>query len=711
MPAPRLFPALAPFAALAIAGAALAAPATKTTAPTTRNWTSDDILAVKQVSDPRMSPDGRWVAYVVNAINADGSEFQTDVWLVPAAGGEARQLTSSPAADEFPRWSPDGRTLAFLSERPRPGVKPDAPTADEGKRQIWMIRPDGGEAWLASDAKGGVSMFEWSRDGRTIGYLSREPKSDERRKAEKDKNDAWTPAQMYAWNRLWVMDVATRKATQLTRGDLHVSWFSLSPDGRRVVYAAQPTPLIPDNFKSDLYVAPTAGGNATTLVARPGGDNRPMWSPDGQQIAFVSQDPKNTKWQANNYLCVVSPGGGAVRTLTATFDEQIDGLGSGGAMWMPDSRSLVFQANQRTAQHVFRAWTDGRVEPLTSGPEMYSAFSCDARGERAVLMREDSEHPREVVSMAVAGGTPTPLTDTNPQARAMRSLKKELVQWKGADGRDIEGLLIYPVNYRAGHKVPLILNVHGGPAGTNSNTCTVASRLYPWPLFAQQGYAILLPNPRGSGGYGEAFRMANLRDWGGADYEDLMKGVDAMIERGIADPTRMAVCGWSYGGYMTSTIVTKTDRFKAAVVGAGVTDLGSMAGTCDIPEFNYSYFDSWPWEDAKFYVDHSALYHAGNVKTPTSLVHGLADERVPTSQGWEFYTAMKKVGVPTDLLLLPRQPHGPREPRLLKAAQQWHLDWINKYTLGIEPAGKPRPVKLAPDAEKGGSRTATSGTH
>ena len=302
-------------------------------------------------------------------------------------------------------------------------------------------------------------------------------------------------------------------------------------------------------------------------------------------------------------------------------------------------------------------------------------------------------------------GTPERLTDTNPQTRQLPSFKKELITWKGADGWDIEGLLIYPAGARAGNarRVPLILNVHGGPAGTHSNICTVASRVYPWPLFAQKGYAILLPNPRGSGGYGEKFREANVRDWAGKDYEDLMAGVDALIARGIADKNRMAVCGWSYGGYMTSNIVTKTDRFRAAVVGAGVTDMVSMAGTCDIPDFNRSYFAAWPWEDPQVFVDHSAVLHAGNVRTPTLLVHGQSDERVPTSQGWEFYTALRKVGVPTDLLLLPRQPHGPREPKLLKACQEWHLNWINKYTLGAPPPSRPSVHPVATAARTAGT--------
>jgi dipeptidyl aminopeptidase/acylaminoacyl peptidase len=671
-----------------LAALALAVAVTASASAGNRPWTLDDILAVRTVSDPQLSPDARWVAYVVSELSPDGTDYNTDIWLVSPDGGEPRRLTNSPVADENPRWSRDGRTLAFLSDRPRPGAKaddakPGTPGADEGKRQIWLIHPDGGEAWILSDSKGGVSSFEWARDGQTIGYLAREPKSDDRRKKEKEKDDAWTPSSLYPWNRLWVMDVTTRKATQLTEGEMHVSSFSISPDGKRVAFAAQPTPLIPDQFNSDLFVVPTAGGRPVPLVKRKGTESSPSWSPDGKWIAFVSQDARSTEWYTNTFLCVVPPSGGTVTNLTGGFDERI----GGDPVWSPDGEFVTFQANQGTAQHLFRVSpAGGPIEPITRGPEVNSALSFGDRGNLAVFLREDSERPREVMRLDLSRGRPEPITDTNPRVRERLAFKKEPVTWTGADGRTIEGLVIYPVGYRAGQRVPLVLNVHGGPAGTHANTFSAGSRTYAWPLFAQKGYAILLPNPRGSGGYGEAFRAANVRDWGGKDYQDLMAGVDALIDRGIADRTRMAICGWSYGGFMTSTVVTKTDRFRAAVVGAGVTDLVSMAGTCDIPEFNRSYFDSWPWEDPQVYVDHSAVLHAGNVKTATLVVHGEKDERVPTSQGWEFYGALRKVGVPTDLLLLPRQPHGPREPKLQRTVMDWTLDWINRYTLGSAPA-------------------------
>ncbi len=642
-------------------------------------WTSDDIVGVKTTSDPQLSPDGRQVAYVVTELNEEGDDYQSDVWLVPTAGGEARALTSSPANDDSPRWSPDGKQIAFLSERPRPGQKKD--DGDEGKRQVWVTRPDGGEPRPLTASAGSVSRFGWSPDGRAIAYLAREAKSEERKKREKDKDDWWTPVQMYPWNRLWILDLATRQARQLTR-EKHATGFSFSPDGRRLVVALQPTPLANDGFASELYLVAADGGAPKTLVARPGRNASPVWSPDGKWIAYVTQDGKDREWFTNTFVGLVAPEGGSPRNLTAHFDERI----GSDLVWTPDSRALLFAAVQKTAQHLYRASTDGVVTALTKGPDVNGEPAIDAAGTTLVFLREEGTQPREVWRMALPAGPAKALTDANPGVRDRLAFKKELVTWKGADGWDMDGLLVYPAGYAAGKRVPLLLNVHGGPAGTHTNTFTPGSRLYAWPLFAQKGWAVFLPNPRGSGGYGEKFRAANVRDWGGKDYLDIMAGVDALVERGLADPDRLAVCGWSYGGFMTSTIVTKTDRFKAAVVGAGVTHMTSFMGPTDIPDFARSYFGSWPWEDPRLYTEHSALYGIGKVRTPTLVMHGDKDERVPTEQGFEFYTALKKAGVTTELVVLPRQPHGPREPRLLKACQRWHLDWLGRYTLGDGPA-------------------------
>ncbi len=677
---PRRFPAGPALMALLLASAPLAAG--------DKQWTSDDVLALKLVSAPRVSPDGKTVAYVVESLNAEKDAYQTDVWLAPTSGGEARALAASPLGDDNPRWSPDGRFVAFLSERPRPGAVGEE--AADAKRQIWLIRPDGGEAVPLTSAPGSVGAFEWSADGKTIAFTAREPKSAERRKREKEKDDAWTPADVFPWARLWVIDVASRSAKQLTAGTLHVAEFSPSPDGKRIAFSGQPTPTVPDSFRADIYVVDASGGTPTPLVARKGPDSDPTWSPDGKWIAFASLDGRDEEWYSNSYVCVVPAAGGEPRNLTASHDEEVGSLA-----WTPDSKAVVFSSLERTAGHLYRASLDGRVEPLTRGPEVNGAASLDAAGETVAYLRQDSVTPREVwvlrLPRAAAGAKakattppgPRALTDTNPQVKELLSFPKKLVTWKSSDGWDVEGLLVLPPGYVEGTRVPLALNIHGGPAGTHSNAFTPAPRVWAWPLFSQAGYAIFFPNPRGSGGYGAKFRAANVRDWGGKDFEDIMTGVDALVARGIADPERLTVNGWSYGGFMTSTVVTKTNRFKSAIVGAAVTNLASFTGTADIPEFARSYFRSWPWEDPAVYVERSALFHAGNVKTPSLVVHGASDDRVPVTQGWEFYNALRATGVPTEMLILPRQPHGIREPKLLRTCHDWILRWTQKYTRGL----------------------------
>jgi dipeptidyl aminopeptidase/acylaminoacyl peptidase len=258
--------------------------------------------------------------------------------------------------------------------------------------------------------------------------------------------------------------------------------------------------------------------------------------------------------------------------------------------------------------------------------------------------------------------------------------KSEVLSWKSSDGLDVEGLLTYPVGYQTGKRVPLLLVIHGGPAGVFTQSFLAGSRsVYPLAAFSSRGYAVLRVNPRGSSGYGQKFRYANMKDWGGGDYQDLMTGVDKVIQMGVADPERMGVMGWSYGGYMTSWIVTQTKRFKAASVGAGVTNLMSFIGTADIPAFIPDYFGGQPWENLDVYRSHSAMFNMKGVSTPTLVQHGEADERVPISQGYEFYNALKVLNVPTRMIVLPRMPHGPNEPKMVLKASQTNLEWFEKY--------------------------------
>lgn len=666
-----------------------------------RPWTLDDILAIRTVTDPQVSPDGRWVAYVVQELKGDGADYQTDVWLAETATGRTRRLTSAPANDDTPLWSHDGSLIAFLSERPRPDRKEEG--AEEGKRQIWTIAPDGGEAMIMSDAAAGVSAFAWSHDDRTIAYLSPDAKTDEQKRREKNRDDAWTPRSRYAWNRLWLLDRMSRSVTPLTRGELHINEFSWSPDGKRIVFSAQPTPRLGDREASDLYViSTTVGAIPTPLVQQKGPDGSPTFSRDGRWVAFVSADARSADSYANSYVCIIPIAGGRPVNLTAGFDGVIGGSGPNRLVWLPGDDSIVFSAVVRTQTRMFRAFPDEKpIEPLSPDAAVDAAPSFSQDGDWMAWLREDSTHPRDVWVWKLSHGEPHRLTDHNPQTRELLTFHKQVISWPGADGRDMEGLLISPASSRAGAKAPLILNLHGGPASTHLQSFTPGNRNYPWPLFLQQGWAVFLPNPRGSEGYGDAFRRANVRDWGGKDREDVLAGVDALIRLGLIDEKRMAVCGWSYGGYLTADIVTRTDRFRAAAIGAGMPDLTALAVVCDIPGTVRSYQQAWPWEDPQVYVEHSPLYRVGQVRTPTAIAQGESDQRVPPSQSWSFYNALERQGVATDLLILPRQGHNAREPRLQRALMQWHHDWLTRHTLSTPTTRqKPRAKPMSASPEK-----------
>jgi dipeptidyl aminopeptidase/acylaminoacyl peptidase len=295
------------------------------------------------------------------------------------------------------------------------------------------------------------------------------------------------------------------------------------------------------------------------------------------------------------------------------------------------------------------------------------------------FVMQTADHPPEAYIVGVDAHNPTQISQANVEIAKMPVGKTEVIKWKSKDGREIEGLLTYPVGYKAGTKVPLILNIHGGPAGVFQQSYIGSRGVYPLATFAARGYAILRANPRGSSGYGTEFRRANIKDWGGMDYQDLMTGVDKVIEMGVADTNRLGVMGWSYGGYMTSWIITQTHRFKAASAGAPVTNLMSFNGTADIPAFVPDYFGGQSWEIPEVYAKHSAMFNIKGAVTPTLIEQGDADVRVPISQGYELYNALKQQGVPTRMLVLPRQPHGPIEPKMQLAAMQANLDWFEKY--------------------------------
>jgi dipeptidyl aminopeptidase/acylaminoacyl peptidase len=635
-----------------------------------RPMTVEDVMKVRHIMETAISPDGGSVVYVVSEADLKGGRYNTDLWLI-TPDKLTRKLTNGPGQDDAPRWSPDGKRIAFLSDR-------------DGKTQLWVISPRGGEARKLTDSKTPVREPAWAPDGKRLAYLAADPDSEEEAKRKRDRADVVVVDRDIKMDHLHLVPAAGGASRRLTAGDFSVLNFCWSPDGKQIAYAAAPSRRATHLFHSDLHVLSVAEGQARPLVQREGLDAHPKWSPDGKQLAFLSSDGQPT-WLGGLSVCVVPAAGGTPRNVSKGLDG-VTPLTSEFYGWSADGQSIRLAVDTRATRQLFAVTVaDGAVKPLTSGQRVHDRFSFGADGRRAAFLIDEPTGPREVCVTDLAKFQPQRLTRTNPQLAGIALGAVEPFRWKSFDGLEIHGLLIKPVGYRAGTRYPLLTYVHGGPALQFAHAFSVyplgppqASR-YPVHVLAGQGYAIFCPNPRGSAGYGEKFRRANVKDWGGGDYRDIMTGVDRLIEQGLADPQRLGIMGWSYGGYMTSWVITQTDRFKAASAGAGVTNLVSMYGQTDIPAFLETYFAGVPWQQRELYAKHSAMSNAGKIKTPTLIQHGEKDERVPLAQSQELHAALKRNGVPVEFVVYPRQGHNPSEPQLQRDVLQRNVDWFNRW--------------------------------
>jgi dipeptidyl aminopeptidase/acylaminoacyl peptidase len=632
-------------------------------------WTPELQVKTRGVGSPRISPDGKRVVYTINdaVIAPDKSEFVTQLWLASADGRDNYQLTFNDKSSTNPKWSPDGTRIAFTSTR------------KDNKNNLYILRVNGGEAEQITDLKTGVSDFEWSPDGNWIAYTMSDAKSDEEEKNDKGKNDFRWVDENLKMARLYVIPVAKdangkREAKKLTSENRHVTGFEWSPDGTRIVYNHVSSAGANDWPSSDVAIVEVASGKTTPLAATAAAENAAYFSPDGKWIAVnVSDLP--VRWAQSYRIHVYPATGGQPKVMSISHDAQPGIIG-----WSSDNSKILFSEAKGTGTAVYEVTVaTGAVKEIQYENAVISAIDMSDDGSLFAFVSQHSDKPPEAYVVRSATDTLTQISRANVDKLNMPHGKTEVIRWKSTDGREIEGLLTYPVGYVAGTKVPLILNIHGGPAGVFQQSYIGGRGSYPIATFASRGFAVLRPNPRGSSGYGTDFRRANIKDWGVGDYHDLMTGVDKVIEMGVADPNRLGVAGWSYGGYMTSTIITKTKRFKAASAGAPVTNLMSFTTTADIPGFIPDYFGGQFWEAPEVYAKHSAMFNIKGVTTPTLVQHGEADVRVPISQGYELYNALKAQGVPTRMIVLPRQPHGPNEPKMQIAAMQSNLDWFEKY--------------------------------
>ncbi|HEY2251961.1 MAG TPA: S9 family peptidase [Planctomycetaceae bacterium] len=641
--------------------------------PKPAGWTPELMFKAKGVAEVSVAPDGKRVAFAVSTPVMEGehSEWLSQIYVSTNGSGQI-QLTRGDKSATNPAWSPDGQWIAFLTPRAGP------------KANVWRIPVAGGEAEQLTDEKGGVTAFLWSPDGSQIAFLMADPKSDAEDKAEREKRDAFVVNENHKRSRLYVVSIATgadgnRAVRRLTGGDLHVGGllggrnFDWSPDGTHIVFTHQPTPLVDDWQKTDLSLVEVATARVTTLVATTAAETQPVFSPDGRLIAYTASEAP-PQWAFASRVIVVKSNGQEGRPLAETFDLKPAIVG-----WSKTGDSVLIAEVQRTINRLSALPVDGAPQiDLSPAGLMVEQPAVNVQHSHVAFISESPDRAPEAFL--------SPLSAFKPQqVSAVQDLphlpfgKTSAVQWKSTDSREIEGLLTLPVGYKTGEKVPLLVIVHGGPTGVFVQNCTVGKGIYPIAVFASRGYAVLRCNVRGSSGYGKEFRYANYNDWGGGDYRDIMSGVDALIELGIADPERLGVMGWSYGGYMTSWIITQTKRFKAASVGAGVTNLMSFTGTADISDFIPDYMGGDYWEQFDRWRAHSAMFHIKGVTTPTLIQHGDKDARVPISQGYELHNALKRQGTPVKMVVYPRQPHSLQEPKLQLDAMQRNVEWFDHW--------------------------------
>lgn len=638
---------------------------------TARPIDPEDMAAFTKLADVQISPDGALVAFVAGEqFKVDTAAPKSQIWLAPADDGQARPFTGGARTDDTPRWSPDGRTLAFRSDR-----------LEDGAFQIYLLDRDGGEARKLTDLPGSPEELAWSPDGARLAFLLTDPETDEQRRRRQAKDDAIEVEKYHRWQRVWTVDVATGAARPLT-GDAQVWELGWAPDGGFAMVVG-PEPYEWSWFVARLAWVGPEGGEPQTIYSVPEKQLAcPRVSPDGAQVAFLSCIWSDRGNNGGDVL-VVPIGGGAARNLTEGYGGSVWWLqwsADGAAidyMAYEDGQAAVGRIDVATGERVTR-WRGAAAFAESNG----SGHVARDGGAIAVI-REDATHPQDVwlaCSPAGSGGCLEwrQLTRFHPQVAELALGETRELRWMGVDGLEIQGLLVLPVGYQQGSRVPLIAWVHGGPAWLYAH-CFYGAGRSTAQMFAGAGYAVLLANPRGSIGWGVPFTEANIGDFGGRDYEDIIAGIDHAIELGIADPERLGVGGWSYGGFMAAWAVTQTDRFKAAIMGAGICNWLSFHGVAEIGTWDQISYRADPYELGGHYDRFSPIHYVGQAKTPTLVLHGANDIIVPVGQSYEFFRALKDHGVPAELVVYPREPHGPKERLHNLDRFRRYLEWFRRY--------------------------------
>ncbi|MCS6775596.1 MAG: S9 family peptidase [Chloroherpetonaceae bacterium] len=725
--------------------------ASPSSTPIRRRITPRALLEVRRISSPRLHPDGLRVAFVVTEADFEESRWVSHIWLTewvppppanalpgvgasqaegtraPAPEDPARQLTFSYEGEHHPRWSPDGRYLAFLSARPDPTAPPPEEEETEAPvDQVWILPVDGGEARRITHTKESVIDYAWTPDGKEILYLTSEPRARaietlRREERNRRKVDPVVEHDDRLRRQVWRIDVETRKPVLLFTGDYGIQECALSPDGRRLAYATNYTGLWNDYHRVDVYVRDLSTGEEIRVTDRPGGKHGLYWSPDGRQLAFLSWlDPevsysRQTLFVVNlpPSLCPLEtrpatgvrtastphPAPEANRTSAALEPRLVTDLDHDLTEfhWSRHNGLFYAIASVGTGSRIVRIHPDGRTRYVSEEPAERRELDVCGYNSALVFVQETAQSLPELF-LRDDFGRVHQLTHLNAGFLETHLLpRQEVVCWQSPDGLSIEGVLTYPLDYQEGKRYPLIVQVHGGPKGRAVNALL---RGYSMPaVWSAEGYAVLQPNFRGSEGYGNAFALANRRDLGGGDFQDIMAGVDWCIAQGIADPERLGIMGGSYGGYMTNWAIGHTDRFKGAISLFGIFHLLTDYSNSELSRWDLDYLGAFYWEDPEIYRRLSPGSYVEQIRTPTLIIHGDEDNNTFISNSKEMYQALRQRGVITQFVHYPREGHGLSEPNHKLDEIRRCLAWMDRYVKHSgDPPGVYRPGDPVPHA-------------
>lgn len=629
--------------------------------------TPDQVASIEQVSSAVISPDGRWIAYTLvkpRSATENSGAPRSEVWVMPATGGEARAIVRAPQSASSVAWSPDGGMLTFVSR-----IQPTSP-----QTQVYGVPAAGGEPRPLTRSPTGVARYAWSPDGTRIAYIAQEPEALEAAERRARGDDVIVMSQRLRPSRVWVETVEGGSRTAITPVDMTARDLAWAPDGTRLAVQMTESPDVDSGYmQRRVYTVSASGGAMTPLTETHGKMGALAWSPDGQRVAFVGavsfDDPLAQS------VFVAEPGGVAVNR-TPRYEGSVLNL-----RWLNRSTiAFVAAEGTRTALNRLDAESGEPERIAGGGAEVFMNFSLAADGRTFAVNASTSTYPAEVFVGSMRDGTMRRLTTHNAWLSQVALAEQETIEWTGADGLRIEGVYVHPLEQPAGARAPLAVLPHGGPEGISYDNWNT-NPLYPAQVLAANGYAVLMPNYRGSGGRGVAFAKADHRDLGGEEFDDVLLGIDALAERGLADPDRVGISGTSYGGYFSALAGTMhSDRFRLAIPFAGIANWVSFAGTTDIPiEMSEVHWDLWWWDHPGLAMDRSPVSHLKNASTPMLIGHGMVDERVHPEQSIQLYTSLKLRGVPTELVLYPREPHGLRERAHQLDYMQRILEWFDRY--------------------------------